>query len=175
VSKVSALPVKIREKTGRKAQFGSRESASEANVRLKASGQFERGQSGNPNGRPAGSRNLTYRHLHELMMAKGQQVVTAVLTAAIAGDSTAMKLVVDRVLPRRVCSPISDVAIPPLRTAADASRALGEIVGAALDGRIGAADAAALAQVVEVFRKTVEIVDHERRIVELEARPKAQQ
>jgi Family of unknown function (DUF5681) len=174
MQKVTPLPVISRMNAGERAKAAIKPKVSRHTPSVNG-GQWTRGQSGNPNGRPIGSRNLTFRHLHELMMAQGEAVVNAVLTAAIAGDSTAMKLVVDRVLPRRVCNPISDVAIPPLRTAADASRALGEIVAAALDGRIGAADAAALAQVVEVFRKTVEIVDHERRIVELEARPRAQQ
>jgi hypothetical protein len=108
-------------------------------------------------------------------MAQGEVVVNAVLTAALAGDPTAMKLVVERVLPRRVCNPVREVMLPPLRTAADAAQALGEITAAVLDGRITADEAAALASVVEVFIKVATSFDHERRIVELEERARERQ
>jgi len=175
MSKDSALPVKINGITGGHLQGLAREINRGDTNRPGDAGRFKRGQSGNPNGRPAGSRNLTYRHLHELMMAQGEAVVAAVLAAALDGDSTAQKLVLDRILPRRVCNPIRDVTLPPLRTAADASQALGSITAAVLDGRITADEAAALASLVGVFIKVVDIHDLERRIVELEARPRAQQ
>jgi hypothetical protein len=109
------------------------------------------------------------------MTSQGEAVVTAVLAAALRGDSMALKLVLDRILPRRVCNPIRNVALPPLRTAADATFALGDITAAALDGRITADEAAALASIVEVFVKVVASHDLERRIVELEQRPRAPQ
>lgn len=174
MSKASAAAVKITEITGEQAAV-RREPMQGRKLRQTTGGQWTRGQSGNPNGRPIGSRNLTYRHLHLLMMEQGEAVVAAVLAAALAGDTAAMKLALDRILPRRVCTPIRDVTLPPLRTAADASQALGEITTAVLDGRITADEAAALASLVGVFIKVVDIHDLERRIVELEQRPRAQQ
>jgi hypothetical protein len=109
------------------------------------------------------------------LLEKGEEVVAAVLAAAIRGDSIAQRLVLDRILPRRVCNPIRDVTLPPLRTAADAALALGEVSAAVLDGRLTADEAAALASIVEVFIKVAASHDLERRIVELEARPRAQQ
>jgi len=109
------------------------------------------------------------------MMVQGEAVVAAVLAAALGGDSTAQRLVLDRILPRRVCNPIREVTLPPLRTAADAALALGEITAAVLDGRITADEAAALASIVEVFIKVTASHEFERRLVELEQRPRAQQ
>ena len=109
MSGVSALAVKIREKTGRKAQLGSRESASEANVRLKASGQFERGQSGNPNGRPAGSRNRSFIWLEQILHQDAQRVVQRIIEAALSGDMYAAKLILDRVLPKTACRPRMEI------------------------------------------------------------------
>src|SRR5579859_630925 len=137
-------------------------------------GRWTGGQSGNPAGRPTGRRNLSYQHLHELMTAQGEAVVTAVLAAALRGDSIAQRLVLDRILPRRVCNPIRDVTLPPMSTAADAVQALGEVTSAVIEGRITTDEAAALASIVEVFIKVAASHDHERRIVELEERPKAQ-
>lgn len=165
-----ALSVNIRKITGEHIQAPVLAINHESGNRPGVSGRFERGQSGNPSGRPPGSRNLTYRHLHELMMAQGEAVVAAVLAAALRGDSMAQKLVLDRILPRRVCSPIRDVKLPSLRTAGDAAQALGEITAAVLDGRITADEAAALASIIEVFIKVAASHDLERRIVELEER-----
>jgi hypothetical protein len=100
--------------------------------------------------------------------------VTAVLAAALRGDSIAQRLVLDRILPRRVCNPIRDVTFLPMRTAADAVQALGEVTSAVLEGRITTDEAAALAAIVEVFIKVAASHDHECRIVELEERQKAQ-
>jgi hypothetical protein len=175
MAKGSGVPVYIRKNAGRYVQ-GTAGGVGHVNAdQPRVSGRFEPGQSGNLNGRPAGSRNLTYRHLHELMMAQGEAVVTAVLAAALDGDSTAQRLVLDRILPRRVCNPIRDFTLSPLRTAADAALALGEITAAVLDGRITADEAAALASIVEVFIKVTASHEFERRLVEIEQRPRAQQ
>jgi hypothetical protein len=172
--KVITLPVNSRSLTGdaRKVEIKPKESRQARSVN---GGRWSPGQSGNLRGRPVGSSNLTYKHLHGLMLEKGEEVVAAVLAAAIRGDSLAQRLVLDRILPRRVCNPVRDVTLPPLRNAADAAQALGEITAAVLDGRITADEAAALASIVEVFIKVAASHDLERRILELEQRPIAQQ
>jgi len=172
VSRVSALAVKIREKTGSETHLGSRDSASEANVRLKASGQFERGRSGNPNGRPRGSGNRAHVQLRAILLGDAERIVQRVSELALEGDMTAAKMILDRILPRRICVPIADFELPAMKTADDVCNAIGAIASAALDGRISPPDAAALAQIVETFRRSIETVDHERRIAELEGRRK---
>jgi hypothetical protein len=102
-------------------------------------------------------------------------VVNAVLAKALAGDATALKLVIERVLPRRVCSPVRDVVLPPLRTTSDAAQALEEITAAVLNGRLTAGEAASPASIVEVFIKVAASLDHECRIAELEDRAQGQQ
>ena len=139
-----------------------------------ANGRWARGKSGNPNGRPPGSRNRRSQWLLQLVTQDAQRVVAAVVKAATGGDMGAAKLVLDRVLPLRACTPVSAVALPPLRTAADAALAAGEVAGAALDGRITAADAASLAHVIEAFRRTLVATEIEQRVEELEARIKGQ-
>ena len=107
------------------------------------------------------------------MLADAELVVRRVLNRAAAGDMVAAKLVLDRVLPRRVCVTVAEVPLPPLTNAEDAVRAVGVIASAALDGRISPIDAAALVQIIESFRKLIESADHERRITELEECQKA--
>jgi hypothetical protein len=172
--KVTAIPVNSRINTGERAraEMKPKEGRQDRSVN---DGRWAPGQSGNLRGRPTGRRNHAYQHLHGLLMEQGEEVVLAVLAAALRGDSIAQRLVMDRILPRRVCNPIRDVTLPPLRTAADAALALGEITAAVLDGRITADEAAALASIVEVFIKVTASHEFERRLVELEQRPRAQQ
>jgi hypothetical protein len=174
MQKLTELPVNSRVYTG----DGARAEIKQKECRQARSvngGRWAPGQSGNLRGRPTGRRNHSYQHLHGLLMEQGEEVVLAVLAAALRGDSIAQRLVMDRILPRRVCNPIRDVTLPPLRTAADAALALGEITAAVLDGRITADEAAALASIVEVFIKVNANHEFERRLVELEQRPRAQQ
>jgi hypothetical protein len=108
--------------------------------------------------------------LRQLVAGDAERVLKAVIDAAVRGDMAAAKLVLERVLPVRACTPVSEVVLPPLRTAEDAALAAGEVASAALDGRITAADAAALAQVIEAFRRTLATTEIEKRLADLEAR-----
>lgn len=116
MSRVLALAVNIREKAGSEAQVGSRESASESNIRPKASGQFERGQSGNPNGRPPGSRNRGFIRLEQNLQQDAQRVVQCIIEAALSGDMCAAKLILDRVLPKTACRPRMEIVLPEFGT-----------------------------------------------------------
>ena len=58
--------------------------------------KFKQGQSGNPAGRPKGSIN---RQLAELRAA-AEKVLPLVVEKALAGDTDAQRLILDRALPR---------------------------------------------------------------------------
>jgi hypothetical protein len=136
-------------------------------------GRWMPGTSGNPCGRPRGSGNRSHVELRNILMDDASRVVRRVIQLALAGDMAAAKLILDRILPKRVCMPLTDVQLPAMRTAADTIEALGVVTRAMLDGRVSPPDAAALCQVVETFRRTLETLDHEKRIADLEDRQKA--
>jgi hypothetical protein len=131
------------------------------------------GNSGNPGGRPRGAGNRIHVELRNILMDDASRVVRRVIELALQGDPIACKMVMDRILPRRICVPLTNVQLPAMKSAADAMEALGVIARAMLDGRVSASEAAALCQVVETFRRTLETLDHEKRIADLEDRQKA--
>ena len=59
--------------------------------------KFKKGQSGNPAGRPKGKSEL--RELRELLSPHAEELVTKAVEMAKAGDSAALRLCLDRLIP----------------------------------------------------------------------------
>jgi len=102
------------------------------------------------------------------LSGNAEHVVRAVVQAALAGDMNAAKIVLDRVLPKRVCRPIDGLMVPPISNASDACAAMSSITNAALQGVVSTAEAAELAHVVETYRRTVETAEVLARLERLE-------
>ena len=133
---------------------------------------FQKGQSGNPAGYRKGSRHKATL-LAEKMLADDQdEILRAVIEAAKAGDPTAMKLCIDRLVPLRKGRPIA-FNLPPVETAADVAVAIGELSRAMADGELTVDEASAAASVIELHRRAIDMTDIERRLQKLEeAAPK---
>jgi Family of unknown function (DUF5681) len=88
---------------------------------------FKAGQSGNPSGKPPGTRHRVTLLAEKLMADDAEGVVQTVIEAAKAGDMTAARLILDRIAPPRRGSPVS-FALPAIKTAADVTKALSAVV-----------------------------------------------
>jgi hypothetical protein len=62
---------------------------------------FQKGQSGNPSGKPPGIRNKTTMLAEKLMQDDARDIVRVVLEAAKGGDMTAARLILERIAPVR--------------------------------------------------------------------------
>src|SRR5947207_8689748 len=62
---------------------------------------FQAGQSGNPNGRPKGSRNKTTLAAEHLLEGEFEDIVRKLVEKAKAGDPTALRLCMERFMPAR--------------------------------------------------------------------------
>lgn len=132
-----------------------------------ALGRWQPGQSGNPSGRPRGSRDRALAALDAIGDANAADILQAVVDAAKGGDMRAAELLLSRLWPIRRGRPIA-VALPPVATAADLPGALGAVIAAMAGGEISADEAASMAGVLEAQRKALETANLEARIESLE-------
>jgi Family of unknown function (DUF5681) len=130
---------------------------------------FQKGQSGNPAGKPKGVRNRATLMAEKLMQDDAEQVVRAVVEKAKQGDMTAARLIIERIAPVRKGRPIT-LDLPEAKTSADLAGAMASLVRAMATGEVTPDEAPTIAGVFEIRRKTIESVDFEERLAALERR-----
>jgi hypothetical protein len=132
---------------------------------------FQKGESGNPAGRPRGARNRRTLLAEHLLEGDTEAIVRTMIERAKEGDMAAVRLCVDRICPRVTDRP-AGFELPPLVRAADAPPAIAAIAQALAEGDLTAAEAADLGRFVESFARAFEKADIEKRLAGLEMREK---
>jgi hypothetical protein len=127
---------------------------------------FTRGQSGNPAGRPAGSRNKATEMAQALLDGQANSIVQKCIELAVEGNPAALKLCLERLVPRQARS--VKLALPKIESAADIGPAMGTIAAAVADGSVAPCDAFELSRVIENWLRALEAGDFDRRLRELE-------
>src|SRR5437868_11036175 len=128
---------------------------------------FQPGQSGNPAGKPKGSRNKTTLAMEALLDGEHEAITRKAVELAKAGDGLALRLCIERLLPPRRDRPV-EFKLSKLETAADAANALSDILQAVAAGDLTPSEAEALGSLVAGFSRAIEIVDLEHRVTRLE-------
>ena len=73
----------------------------DANSEAGPSGKWEKGTSGNPAGRPRGSRNKATLLMEQLIEDQGPELIQKLIDVAKNGDIRALQLCLDRLVPPR--------------------------------------------------------------------------
>jgi hypothetical protein len=94
-------------------------------------------------------------------------IVRAVIAAAKGGDSTAMRLCIERLIPVRKGRPVM-FDLPAIATAADVTSVLGTVVEAMAQGELTPDEAGTVVGVIEAKRRAIETVEFELRLQKLE-------
>ncbi len=128
---------------------------------------FPPGQSGNPAGRPRGSRNRR-TIAEELLDGSAESLVKRAIEMAGGGDKLLLRMWIERIMPKAKQAPVA-FQLPPVACAADALKALGHIVQGVGDGELPAGDATELGKLVGIVSQVARETDHELRIAKLEA------
>ena len=129
--------------------------------------RFRPGQSGNPRGKPPGTRSKALRELDRLGAEGAEAVLRAVLTAAQNGDIAAATLILKRCWPETRVRPVR-LSLPPIRTAADTVAAAAVVVGEVSKGTISPEEGEVVASIIEIQRRTIETTELAARLEALE-------
>ncbi len=133
----------------------------------KQDGRFKPGLSGNPAGRPKGSRHKYIMAALVLLEGEAEKLTRAAIDEALSGNFAALKLCIDRILPVAKERPIA-VSFPKVTDASDLSQMTGTLLSAVGSGDLGPNQAAALAKVIDTHRNTLELTEIESRLIKLE-------
>jgi hypothetical protein len=127
------------------------------------------GQSGNPKGRPRGSRNRVTLVALAAMEEGADAIARKVVDMAKEGDMSAARLVIERLVPPAKERPVF-LELPSTETAEGIAQAQQAILQAVAAGDLLPGEAATLAGIVEARRKAVETLELEQRISVLESK-----
>ncbi|HEY6603793.1 MAG TPA: DUF5681 domain-containing protein [Xanthobacteraceae bacterium] len=129
--------------------------------------RFQKGQSGNPAGRPRGVLNRATVLAQELLSARVESIAGKLIELAEGGDMRAIRVCMDRLLPAIKDQPIA-VELPPIEKPADSVEAAASIAAAVAAGDLTAAEAALLAKVVDVYVRALDSKGFNERLTKLE-------
>jgi hypothetical protein len=124
---------------------------------------FKKGQSGNPKGRPKGSRHKTTLAALELLEGEASALTRKAIDAALGGDMVALRLCLDKIISPAKDRPIS-ISLPTIKDTSDLPKITGALLAAVASGQIGASEAATMAKLVDVYRGALELSDITERI-----------
>jgi hypothetical protein len=130
-------------------------------------GRFPKGKSGNPNGRPQGSRNAATLALETLLDGQAEALTQKAIDLALAGDMAALRLCLERILPPRKDRPVN-FAFPKIANAKEAASTMSAVLAAVATGGLTPAEASEVGKLVDIFVKAVEATDLTERLERLE-------
>ena len=118
-------------------------------------------------GRPPGSRNKASLKVQGLLDSYAEALVRKCVVSALKGDTKAMHLCFDRILPVRRELPVK-IGKLSLSTAAELSKASELVTQKVAEGRLTPGQGQAFAELLEQRRKIIETDDLARRLQTLE-------
>ena len=123
---------------------------------------------GNP-GRPKGSRHKYVLAIQGLLDSEAEGLGRKAIELALAGDTTALRLCVERIMPPPKDTPVQ-FDLPPMTNAQEAAKAAQGVIQAVSDGELTPHEATMVMGLVERFRRVLELSEFEGRLAALEDR-----
>ena len=128
---------------------------------------FEPGQSGNPKGRPKGARNKTTMAIEALLEGEADVILRTLLDKAKEGDSTALRLCLERLLPPRRDRAVS-FELGEIKSSADLEQASSSVLTACADGVLTPDEATKVMSLISAHAQVLGQTELERRLAALE-------
>jgi hypothetical protein len=125
-------------------------------------------QPGNP-GRLKGARNKATLAAEALLDGEGEALTRKAVELALAGDTVALRLCLERILPPRKDRPVA-FELPAIDTAADTARAAAALARAVAEGEVTPGEAVEIAKVIDIYVRALTAHEFEARLAALEQR-----
>jgi hypothetical protein len=133
---------------------------------------FEPGKSGNPKGRPKGSRNQATLLAEALLDGEAEAITRKLINAALEGDTTALRLCLERLLaPRRERRVVFELP-NKIESAADAVRASSMVLTECAAGNLSPSEASEVMALISSHVRVLEVTEIEARLTALEGNSK---
>lgn len=123
---------------------------------------------GNP-GKPKGTRHKATVAALALLDGQSEALTQQAVTLALEGDTTALRLCLERIVPPRRDAPVQ-FNLPQMETARDAAKAAGAVLDAVALGDLTPTEGAHIMGLVDTYRRTLEATEIEARVAALERR-----
>jgi len=117
-------------------------------------GRFEKGTSGNPNGRTKGSRNAATLACEALLDGQAEALTAKAVQMALDGDPVALRLCLDRIYPPRKDRPVT-FSLPPITSARDAADLMAAVTEAVATGHITPSEATEIGKLIDRLREGI--------------------
>jgi hypothetical protein len=128
---------------------------------------FEAGRSGNPAGKPRGTRHKATLAMEGLLDGEAEALTRKAVEMALGGDTVALRLCLDRLCPPRKDRHVT-FSLPKIESAADAVKATAALVEAVAAGDLTPSEAAELGKLVEAYIRAIEATELDERLSRLE-------
>jgi len=129
--------------------------------------QFQKGQSGNPAGRPRGSFSPTAILAEQMLTGDAEGIIRKTIDKAKDGNGAPLRICWDRIAPLPKKEPVV-CEFPPLEKIADAGDFIAAIIAAVARGDLVPREGSEIAKLVDTYLQTVETTDFEARLTDLE-------
>jgi hypothetical protein len=128
---------------------------------------FRKGQSGNPAGKPKGTRHRATMAVQALLDGEADALTRKCIELAKEGDTTVLRLCMERLAPA-MRSRAVELPMPTIDTADDVLKSQAATIRAMAAGKITPGEAATIAGVLDAKRKAIETIVLEERVAKLE-------
>lgn len=138
-----------------------------ANAGAMQKNRWPKGRSGNPAGKIKGTRHKATRAVESLLEGQAEALTQKAVEMALAGDSVALRLCLDRIAPPRKGRTVM-FHLPSMESVGDLLTVMDAVVRAVADGQLTTDEGTAVVGLLEAKRKVIESVELERRLAALE-------
>jgi hypothetical protein len=136
-------------------------------MEAKNNGRFRKGRSGNPAGRPPGSRNRATLAMETLLEGEAEGLMRTAIDWALAGDIRTLRLCLERLMPPRK-ERLIHVDAGPIQNATQAADAVNTVICAVGAGEITPGEGESLVNMITAQVAVLSTADIARRVQELE-------